>query len=103
VPRLPSTVPENASFLESGDQTSPPSEELGIEIDVAEQFATISHAYTHFRITLHAFHAHHVAGIPKALGCADWRWAPLEALRALPFPVTDLKILASLERQQRDE
>ncbi|MBK8050646.1 MAG: A/G-specific adenine glycosylase [Anaerolineales bacterium] len=74
-------------------------EELGIEIHVADRVATVQHAYTHFRITLHAFHAQFVSGEPQTLGCADWRWAALASLHTFPFPVTDLKIIAAIERQ----
>ena len=30
-------------------------EELGVDIDVSGPFGTYRHAYTHFRVTLHAF------------------------------------------------
>ena len=46
-------------------------EELGIEIEVGAQVAVVQHAYTHFRITLYAFHARYIAGEPQALGVAD--------------------------------
>ena len=71
-------------------------EELGIDITVEALVATVQHAYTHFRITLYAFHARHVGGEPQALGCADWRWVTLDELDAYPFPVTDRKIIAAL-------
>lgn len=71
-------------------------EELGIEIGVDEQFTTVKHAYTHFRITLHTFHARHLAGTPAAIDCADWRWVVLDELGDFPFPVTDQKIIAAL-------
>jgi A/G-specific adenine glycosylase len=67
-------------------------EELAIEIVVLDQLATIKHAYTHFRITLHAFHARHVAGAPQAIGCQAWRWVEINELADFPFPVTDQKI-----------
>jgi A/G-specific adenine glycosylase len=72
-------------------------EELGIAIEVGEQVAIVQHAYTHFRITLYAFHARHVGGEPQALGCAAWRWVTLDELDAYPFPVTDRKIIAVLK------
>lgn len=78
-------------------------EELGIEIEVGAQFATVRHAYTHFRITLHAFHARHTGGEPQALGCDDWRWVTLEELDAFPFPVTDRKIIAALRNGCADK
>lgn len=76
-------------------------EELGITIAVGEPITTVRHAYTHFRITLHAFHARHIAGEPQAIGCADWRWVGLDELDAFPFPVTDQKIIAALRSQPR--
>jgi A/G-specific adenine glycosylase len=71
-------------------------EELDIEIAVGAPITTVQHAYTHFRITLYAFHAQHVRGEPQALGCADWRWVTLDELDAYPFPVTDRKIIQEL-------
>lgn len=73
-------------------------EELGIEIEVDAQITTVRHAYTHFRITLHAFHARHVGGEPRALGCDAWRWIMLDQLDTYPFPVTDRKIIAALRK-----
>jgi A/G-specific adenine glycosylase len=73
-------------------------EELGIEIAVGEQFIVLHHAFTHFRMTMHVFHARHTGGEPQAIGCADWRWLSLDQLDALPFPVTDQKIIAALRK-----
>jgi len=78
-------------------------EELAMEIAVGEQLTTVRHAYTHFRITLYAFHARHTAGEPQSLGVADWRWVTLEELDAFPFPVTDQKIIGALRAQAVDE
>lgn len=71
-------------------------EELGIAVDVGAAVTVVRHAYTHFRITLHAFHARYTGGDPQALGCADWRWVAFDDLAAYPFPVTDQKIIAAL-------
>lgn len=71
-------------------------EELAIAIEVGEQFTTVKHAYTHFRITLHTFHARHIAGEPQKIGVADWRWVTLPELESFPFPVTDQKIIKAL-------
>lgn len=67
-------------------------EELAIEIDVLDPLTTIKHAYTHFRITLHTFHARHIAGTPQAIGCQAWRWVEIGELADFPLPVTDQKI-----------
>jgi len=71
-------------------------EELAITIEVGEQLTVVRHAYTHFRITLYAFHARHHSGDPQTIGCADWRWVNLDDLDRFPFPVTDQKIIAAL-------
>ncbi|OUC05017.1 adenine glycosylase [Litorilinea aerophila] len=75
-------------------------EELGIEIQVLSPLMQVRHAYTHFRITLHAFHARHVQGVPQALGCDDWRWIAPAELTRLPLPVTDQKIARRLLAEQ---
>ncbi len=72
-------------------------EELAIEIDVGDQVAVVQHAYTHFRITLHAFHAVHQGGEPQKIGVADWRWVALDEVAAFPLAVTDQKILAAVK------
>ena len=74
-------------------------EELGIGIDVGAAVTTVRHAYTHFRITLHVFHARHVMGEPQTLGCAAWRWVAFDELDAYPFPVTDQKVIRALRRE----
>ncbi len=73
-------------------------EELGLEIRVGDPVTTVKHAFTHFRITLHAFHAFPLTGTPQALGCEEWRWVSLEELDDYPFPVTDQKIIRALRR-----
>lgn len=78
-------------------------EELAVEIRVLEKLTVVQHAYTHFRITLHAFHARHQRGEPQALGCDDWRWVQPEQLDEFPFPVTDQKIIRALFAQGDEE
>ncbi len=72
-------------------------EEMGMEIAVGEKITTVQHAYTHFSISLHAFHAHIVEGTPQAIGCDDWTWTTLAELANYPFPITDQKIITALQ------
>lgn len=74
-------------------------EELAMTIEVGEMVTVVQHAYTHFRITLHAFHARHVSGEPQAIGCTQWRWVSLGQVETYPLAVTDRKILAALIAQ----
>ncbi len=71
-------------------------EELGIEIRVGAALGRIKHAYTHFRITLHAFEARHVAGEPQNIGVDAHAWVSLDDLDAYAFAVTDRKIITLL-------
>ncbi len=74
-------------------------EELGIAISVGGPIASVDHAYTHFRITLHAFHCTHEAGEPQALDCAGWRWVTLDELDAFAFPKADRDVIRALLRE----
>jgi A/G-specific adenine glycosylase len=76
-------------------------EELEMVIEVGRFQTLVKHAYTHFRITLHAFHAQHVSGEPQHIGVANHAWVTLDDLDQYAFAVTDRKIIASL--RQTDE
>jgi A/G-specific adenine glycosylase len=71
-------------------------EELVMEIAVERPLQPIKHAYTHFRITLHPFHARWLSGEPQHIGVADHAWVALADLERYPFAVTDQKIIAQL-------
>jgi A/G-specific adenine glycosylase len=74
-------------------------EELAIEIEVGRLLTRIKHAYTHFRITLHAFHATYLSGDPQHLGVANHAWVNLADLADYAFAKTDLQIIAHLKEE----
>jgi A/G-specific adenine glycosylase len=47
------------------------------------------HAYSHFRITLHAFRCRLRDGQPRCLDCAALRWVRPADLDGLPMSVAD--------------
>ena len=69
---------------------------LGVPVAVGEQVTMVEHAFTHFRMTLSAFHASVCAGKPRAIGVSDWRWTTLEEIEQFPCPVPDRKIILAL-------
>ncbi len=71
-------------------------EELGVEVDVGECITSVEHAYTHLRITLHAFHCRLLAGEPQAIACAACRWVRPSDLWRYAFSAADLKVIAAL-------
>ena len=93
-------------------------EELGVEIDVGEPIGVYRHAFTHFRITLHAFHctlrpsagAKHDPGAahasplpnpePRPIQVADLRWVIPEELAAYPLGKIERQISRQLTLDQ---
>jgi A/G-specific adenine glycosylase len=71
-------------------------EELDVGIEVGELLTVVRHAYTHFRITLHAFCCRLVDGQPRCLDCAAFRWVLPVEMDALPMSVADLKVAQAL-------
>jgi A/G-specific adenine glycosylase len=68
-------------------------EELAIRVEVGDLLAVVKHAFTHFRITLHAFECRYLDGPPQALQCADWRWVSLDDLDQFAFGRTDRRVI----------
>jgi A/G-specific adenine glycosylase len=73
-------------------------EELGVEVAVDEPLAVVRHAYTHFRITLHAYRCRLVDGEPRCLDCAAFRWVTSAELDALPMSVADRRVALALSK-----
>jgi A/G-specific adenine glycosylase len=62
---------------------------------------TLSHAYSHFKITLHAFKCRIRSGIPSSRSNLSLRWVAIDALNAFAFPRANRKLIDRLieERQ----
>lgn len=74
-------------------------EELAIDVEVGERLIAVNHAYSRFRITLHAFHCTYNSGPPQAIGCAEWRWISPVQLEEYPFPRADRKVIELLGKE----
>ena len=73
-------------------------EELGLHIKVGAPITSLDHAYTHFKITLHAFECELVSGKPQALQVQDFKWVRMSELDRYAFAKTDLRIIGALVR-----
>jgi len=71
-------------------------EELGAEIEVGAQLGVFLHAYTHFRVTLYAFHCTLLQGEPRPIQASDLRWASLAELSQYPMGKIDRQISKTL-------
>ncbi|HMB92443.1 MAG TPA: A/G-specific adenine glycosylase [Rhodothermales bacterium] len=76
-------------------------EELGIDIEIGDLFQRISHAFTHFKITLHAFRCRILAGTPAAREGQPIRWVTVPELADYAFPRANRRLIEALnERTQ---
>lgn len=71
-------------------------EELGIDIATYQQIARIKHAYSHFKITLHAFVGHIKKGTPAPKESQQIRWVSLDELSEYPFPRANRQLIENL-------
>jgi A/G-specific adenine glycosylase len=68
-------------------------EELGVDISVGGSMGVFHHAYTHFRVTLHAFSCELRNGDqPHPIQVKDLRWVSFEDLRSYPMGKIDRQI-----------
>lgn len=71
-------------------------EELGVNVRVEKPFGVYFHAYTHFKVTLHAFHCYLQAGEPRAIEASELRWVTPEELSSFPMGKIDRQIARRL-------
>jgi len=67
-------------------------EELDVEIQVGEQFGVYNHAYTHFRVTLHAFLCTMNGSQPQLKEHTDIHWVTPPELSQFPMGKIDRQI-----------
>jgi A/G-specific adenine glycosylase len=71
-------------------------EELGVGIQVGESVGIYDHAYTHFRITLHAFRCELSEGEPRAVEAAGLVWVLPTDMDGYPMGKVDRQIATQL-------
>jgi len=72
-------------------------EELGVQVRVGGKLGVYEHAYTHFRITLHAFHCTLLnGGQPQALEHTALHWVAPAELETYPMGKIDRQIASQL-------
>lgn len=71
-------------------------EELGIDVAAEGLIVRVPHAFTHFRLTIHAFRARYLAGEVQHIGVIDHAWVTLAELAPYAFSHTNRQIIAAL-------
>lgn len=72
------------------------SEELDIDVEPGAKIAAVDHAYSHFEITLHAYHCRYRTGTPRPLGCQEIAWVKPDELDRYAFPAANRRVLEHL-------
>lgn len=76
-------------------------EEVGIEVEALDPFSTLNHAYSHFRITLHAFQCRLTSGTPTSNEGQPIQWVPVDTLDDYAFPRANRRLIEEMERRQQ--
>jgi len=76
-------------------------EEMDITVEVGAFLVKVRHAFTHFKITLHAFECRITSGEPARIGVADFAWVTLDELDRYAFGKADQGIIAELRERPR--
>jgi A/G-specific adenine glycosylase len=71
-------------------------EELALDVTPGDFVLLVAHAFTHFRITVHAFHAAYTGGEPRHIAVADHAWVTLDEVDRYAFAVTNRRIIERL-------
>lgn len=74
-------------------------EEMAVEVEVRDLLDRVDHAYSHFRITLHAHHALLREGTPRAATATAWRWVEPSGLEDFAFPAANVRLIEALRSQ----
>jgi mutator protein MutT len=72
-------------------------EELGVTIEVQDEYFRVEHAYPGRTVALHFFNCRIRAGEPQPLQVADLRWVLPSELGAFDFPEADRALIARLQ------
>ena len=75
-------------------------EELACRIEVHQPVGIFKHAYTHFKVTLHAFHAELTSEPVELLYHQDARWIAVEDLDEVPMGKIDRMISDQLQARK---
>lgn len=71
-------------------------EELGVNVSVGDKFMDLKHAYSHFKITLHAFWCKIESGSPSPNSSEELRWVSLSEIDEYPFPKANKVLIEKL-------
>lgn len=78
-------------------------EELGVEVEVFSKFQDLKHAYSHFKITMHAFWCRIKNGDPEPKSSQKIQWVSLNEIDQFPFPKANKTLIEGLKKLEKDD
>ena len=77
-------------------------EETGLTVRVGKPYGTFKHAYSHFRVTLTAFHCKWITGRPRPRSAVELKWIRPRQLGEFPFPRANRRIAEAILEAQAE-
>lgn len=71
-------------------------EETGLIVRTLHKYCTIKHAYTHFKITLHAYECQALSDVATPYASDELRWVTPVELNDHPFPTANKKVIEAI-------
>ena len=71
--------------------------QLGLDVRILSPIASIKHAYTHFKITLHAFYCESRNGSPSPDSGRRYEWTSKDDLTSYAFSKADREVIRRLD------
>ena len=71
-------------------------EELNVTVKIGDCVTIVKHAYSHFKITMHAYFADWVHGKETPISADEIKWVELKDLNNYPFPKANTVVLEEL-------
>ncbi len=78
-------------------------EELGISVEIFKKFDELKHAYSHFKITMHAYWCKIHSGEPAPKSSQKIEWASLEKIHSYPFPKANKTLIEKLQTMENGD
>jgi A/G-specific adenine glycosylase len=77
-------------------------EELGVDVVIEDLFGKVSHAYSHFKITMYAFRCRIQEGTPESREGLPLRWVTMPELADYAFPRANRRLIEALIARQQN-
>jgi A/G-specific adenine glycosylase len=77
-------------------------EEMDLDVQVGQTYGVFSHAYTHFRVTVHAFECRASEGEPQLHEHEELRWLRPDELSEYPMGKVDREISKVILKQKSE-